>query len=267
LAAAGIDPDRDIRLTVIPPVHMVANLEAGLIDGYCVGEPWNSYAVAKGIGHTLIANYDIWNNSPEKVLGVNQVWAGDYPNTHLALITSLLEAARWIDQPENRDEVTEILSSPGYLDVPADIIRMSMTGTYQYDHNKPTSPAEDFNVFYRYAANYPWPSHAQWFISQMIRWGQLTRPVDSQQAAREIYRTDIFRQACTYLSIPVPEQVSKQEGLHPNNWQLDTPQGEITMGSDCFIDGKIFNPDNLVEYLDSFAIHRMHVSAKEFFTT
>lgn len=267
LAAAGIDPDRDVHLTVIPPVHMVANLEAGLIDGYCVGEPWNSYAVAKGIGRTLITNHDIWNNSPEKVLGVNQKWANDYPNTHLALIISLLEAARWIDQPENRGEVTELLSRPEYLDVPADILRMSMTGTFQYDHNQSPCAAPDFNVFYRYAANFPWPSHAQWFISQMIRWGQLTQPVNSLQAAREIYRTDIFRQACNYLSIPVPEQETKQEGIHQRNWTLQTASGEIKMGNDCFIDGKIFDPDNLIDYLNGFDIHRIQPNVKDFFNT
>jgi nitrate/nitrite transport system ATP-binding protein len=45
LASGGIDPDIDVNLTVIPPPQMVANLKAGNIDGYCVGEPWNSRAV------------------------------------------------------------------------------------------------------------------------------------------------------------------------------------------------------------------------------
>jgi ABC-type nitrate/sulfonate/bicarbonate transport system substrate-binding protein len=266
LAAAGIDPDRDVRLTVIPPVHMVANLEAGLIDGYCVGEPWNSMAVAKGIGRTLITSYDIWNNCPEKVLGVNQSWADEYPATHLALVVSLLESAMWIDQPENREEVTNILSASDYLDVPVDILRMSMTGTYQYAHEEPPVTATDFNVFYRYAANFPWPSHAQWFISQMIRWGQLTKPVDTIQAAREIYRTDIFRQACDFLSLPVPDEDTKQEGVHAENWQLAAGDEHIVMGSDRFIDGRVFDPANLVDYLDGFAVHRMNISAKEYFS-
>src|SRR5690606_4829890 len=39
MASAGIDPDRDIRLIVVPPPQMVANLSAGNIVGYCVGEP------------------------------------------------------------------------------------------------------------------------------------------------------------------------------------------------------------------------------------
>lgn len=33
MGAAGIDPDQDVRLIVIPPPQMVANLKAGNIDG------------------------------------------------------------------------------------------------------------------------------------------------------------------------------------------------------------------------------------------
>ena len=50
LASGGIDPDRDVRLTVVPPPHTVAHLSGGVIDGYCVGEPWNQQAAALGIG-------------------------------------------------------------------------------------------------------------------------------------------------------------------------------------------------------------------------
>src|SRR5262249_19663499 len=50
LAQGGIDPDRDVRLVVLPPTQMVGSLRAGLIDGYCVGEPWNSAAVVTGAG-------------------------------------------------------------------------------------------------------------------------------------------------------------------------------------------------------------------------
>ncbi|MBL8270522.1 CmpA/NrtA family ABC transporter substrate-binding protein, partial [Steroidobacter sp.] len=45
LAASGIDPDRDVRLIVIPPPLLVDAMREGQIDGFCVGEPWNSLAV------------------------------------------------------------------------------------------------------------------------------------------------------------------------------------------------------------------------------
>jgi bicarbonate transport system ATP-binding protein len=37
LAAGGIDPDHDVELKTIPPAQMVVDLQAGTIDGYCVG--------------------------------------------------------------------------------------------------------------------------------------------------------------------------------------------------------------------------------------
>jgi ABC-type nitrate/sulfonate/bicarbonate transport system substrate-binding protein len=39
LSAAGINPDRDVRIVVVPPPQMVANLKSGNLDGCCVGEP------------------------------------------------------------------------------------------------------------------------------------------------------------------------------------------------------------------------------------
>lgn len=261
LASAGIDPDRDVRLTVIPPVHMVANLEAGLIDGYCVGEPWNSYAIAKGIGRVLVTGYEIWNNSPEKVLGVNREWAEKYPATHLALVVSLLEAARWLDEASNREETIQMLASQQYLDLPADILQMSMMGSFNYSAEEAPVNSPDFNVFYRYAANFPWVSHGQWFISQMIRWGQINRPLNTLNAASEIYLTDIYRQACEYLSIPVPTVATKTEGTHGSGWELATASTPIAMGSDRFIDGEVFRPDDLIAYLGSFAIHHMTLNS------
>ncbi|MES2697054.1 MAG: ABC transporter substrate-binding protein [Verrucomicrobiota bacterium] len=50
LRAAGLDPERDVRIVVVPPAQMFRNLAAGTIDGFCSGEPWNSVAVREGAG-------------------------------------------------------------------------------------------------------------------------------------------------------------------------------------------------------------------------
>jgi ABC-type nitrate/sulfonate/bicarbonate transport system substrate-binding protein len=49
MAAAGVDPDRDVRITAVPPARMTARLAAGDIDGFCVGAPWNAQAAARMI--------------------------------------------------------------------------------------------------------------------------------------------------------------------------------------------------------------------------
>ncbi len=74
LAAGGLNPgfyapqrgdtsgtlQADVHLSVTPPPQMPATMEAGTIQGYCVGEPWNQQAVFKGIGVPVITDYEIW---------------------------------------------------------------------------------------------------------------------------------------------------------------------------------------------------------------
>ena len=177
MASAGIDPDNDVQMTVVPPPQMSHYLRAGMIAGYCVGEPWNSFAVAEGLGRTLVPSYDIWNNHPEKVLGVNRIWAQTNPNTHSALLMALLEACAWLDDADNRVAACEMLSSGRYVNAPVDVLAQSLTGTVQFSSNEAPRSASDFNVFHRYAANFPWRSHAVWFLSQMLRWGQIDHAV------------------------------------------------------------------------------------------
>jgi ABC-type nitrate/sulfonate/bicarbonate transport system substrate-binding protein len=263
MAAAGIDPERDVRLVVVPPPQMVGQLERGSIDGYCVGEPWNAQAVQAGIGRTLITKYEIWNNSPEKVLGVTQEWAEQYPNTHHALLLALLEAGRWLDEPDHRIEAAALIARSVYVNAPEYVVRMSMTGTFQYAADEMPRALPDFNVFHRYAANFPWRSHALWFISQMIRWGQLGHAVDMQAVAEEVYRPDLYRRAAAELSLPCPGIDYKTEGKHDAGWKLYEGDTSLLMGADRFLDGRLFDPSQPLEYLRGFAVQHMKADAAE----
>lgn len=260
MAAAGIDPDRDVRLVVVPPPQMVGQLEKGSIDGYCVGEPWNAQAVQEGLGHTLITKYEIWNNSPEKVLGVTQEWAEQYPNTHRALLMALLGASRWLDEPRNRLEAARMIARPIYVNAPEHVVRMSMTGTFQYAASEMPRALPDFNVFHRYAANFPWRSHAMWFLSQMVRWGQLENAIDLRAVAEEVYRPDIYRAAAQNLGQLCPGVDYKLEGGHDSTWKLHEGSDSLLMGPDRFLDDRKFDPSQPLEYLRSFAIHNMNIS-------
>src|SRR5882757_9535385 len=72
LSSGGLDPDRDVRLTIVPPPHTVAHLSGGVIDGYCVGEPWNQRAAVLGIGRIALTGPVICKGMPEKVLGTTE---------------------------------------------------------------------------------------------------------------------------------------------------------------------------------------------------
>jgi nitrate/nitrite transport system substrate-binding protein len=254
LAAAGIDPDHDVKLLVVPPPQMVTQLKAGHIDGFCVGEPWSSVAVAEGLGRVLITNYELWNNNPEKVFGVNLEWAEQYPRTHGALLAALLEAARWTDALENRPAVAEMIAQPRYVNAPVEVVAQSMTGTFRYALDEPAVRMPDFNVFFRFAATYPWRSHALWFLTQMVRWGQIARPMDLVATAAEVYRPDLYREAAEGLELAVPTVDYKTEGGHARGWTLESATTSLAMGADRFFDGGSFDPADPMGYLRGFEV-------------
>ena len=256
MADAGIDPDRDVRLTVVPPQQVGHYLRAGLIAGYCVGEPWNTYAVAEGLGRTLITSFDIWNNHPEKVFAVTRIWAQSNPNTHQAVVTALLEASAWLDDPANRRETCELLSQGRYVNAPLDVLEKSLTGTLQFSSDEKPRAAPDYNVFQRYAANFPWRSHALWFLSQMLRWGELDDVASIEKTARAVYRPEVFRAAAEALGLPAPHLEEKTEGEHIGSWTLESGHASLPMGADRFMDKRTFDAKAVPAYVAGFAIKR-----------
>jgi nitrate/nitrite transport system substrate-binding protein len=235
LAAAGIRPDHDLNLIVVPPPQAVAQLKAGRIDGFCVGAPWGEVAESIGVGRRIVSKFQIWNNSPEKVLGVTREWALAHPNTHLAVIAAIIDANRWLDQAENRTAAARLLSEGGYLDVPPECVASALR----------SKPAEsDFGpglVFHAGAAGFPWVSQALWFIQQMRRWQSLPQDLDAAHVAAEVYRPDLYRAAAERAGVAFPLVDMKSEGTHAVPWTLQGVRGDITMGPDRFFDGAVFS--------------------------
>ena len=140
---------------------------------------------------------------------------------------------------------------------------MSMLGTFRYARHLDPQPLPDFNVFNRYAANYPWLSHAQWFISQMIRWGQIDRALSIQAMAASVYRPDLYRQAAAQLNIDAPEILVKEEGTHDQAWLLTAASRNIRMGRDKFFDNRTFSPAGLLDYIYDFEIKNTSLSRQQ----
>ncbi len=249
LGAAGIDPDRDVQLRVVPPPLMAMHLEAGWIDGYCVGEPWNSVAVAKGVGRTLITSHELWNNGQEKVLAVTADWAQRHPGTHRALLRALLRAAQWLDEPAHSATAARLLSEGHHVAAPTHVLRASLAGMFAYGPDEPTARHDDLLVFHRYAANFPWRSHMLWYASQMARWDHLPPGSDMMRAVHAVVRPDLYRSAADDLGLPYPDEDMKTEGDHEGAWTLPTSRGELVMGPDRFFDGARFDPNRVDEYM------------------
>lgn len=253
MASAGIDPDNDVKILVVPPPEMPNAMRSGKIDGYCVGEPWNSFAVERSWGKTLITKQGLWHNAPEKVLGTTKQWADENPKTHLALVRAVLEACVWADKPYNREEVATIIAQPRYIDAPVKSVRISMVGQFRYDLDREIEPHPDFMSFHRYAANYPWHSHAKWFMTQMMRWDQIDTPPLFDAIASQVMLTDVYTDAANELGVASPLINDKHEGIHGDSWILEDATKPITMGSDLFIDAARFDPSDPLGYLKRLA--------------
>ncbi|WP_207477819.1 CmpA/NrtA family ABC transporter substrate-binding protein [Arenibaculum pallidiluteum] len=254
LAAGGIDPDRDLRLTVVPPPRMAESLRLGLVDGYCVGEPWNSRTVEAGLGRIVATSGEIWSGRIEKVLGVTEDWAARHPATHRALIRALIEAGRWLDEPCNHAEAARLLAAPGFVDAPASMIEASLAGRIRRAPGAAPTAEPGFYAFHRHAANFPWRSQAVWYLTQMLRWGQVDRPLDLAATADAAFRPDIFREAVAGLGLVCPVSDHKPEGAHAGPWTLDAGGTPIAMGPDRFLDGRVFDAADPLSYLRDLPI-------------
>lgn len=265
LAAAGIHPgmysaqdvagttDADVLLSVTPPPQMPSTLEAGTIDGYCVGEPWNQKAVISGIGVPVITNAEIWKNNPEKVLGVTKEWDRKHRQTHIAVIKALIRAGKWLDATDetgafiNRAEAARILSRPEYVGAEYQVIAGSMTGTFMFQTTD-VRPMPEFNVFFNDFANYPHYSDCIWFLTQMRRWGQISEAKPAQwyaDTAAAIYKPEIYREAADAL---IAEGHLRTTEVPPPEYDGYRP------ASSDFIDSRTFDAADPIGYLRSFDI-------------
>jgi NitT/TauT family transport system ATP-binding protein len=211
LAAAGIDPDRDVRLVVIPPPFLVDALRAGQIDGFCVGEPWNSVAVHAGVGTIVLPTTAIWPFSPEKVLGCRLEWAQRHPKQLASLQRALYRASQWCERPENHAELATLLAQPRYVGAPADLLRRGLQGQLTLTTNSAPAQLENFYIPARHQATFPWVSHALWFYAQMLRWKQIEFSANHLAAVRSAFRPDLYRAALAGVNPDIPVEDSKIE--------------------------------------------------------
>ncbi len=235
LAAGGIDPDRDVDLKVIPPPQMISNLKGGNIDGYCVGEPWNSRAVQQGLGTVIATDLDIWSGHPEKVLGVREDWVNLYPQTHLALVKALIEACEFCDHQYNREEVLELLARPEYVGVDPAYIRPGFVDPYQYRSEAEAEPVPRFNQFYIDHSTCPGRAEGLWMLTQMARWGLTPFPKNWLEVIERTRRIDLYGEAARQLELPDAEPDPKPFAL---------------------FDGVMFDPNDPMGYLKRLTLSR-----------
>ena len=252
LAAVGLDPDADVQLTVLPPAAMVDALRERRIDGFCAGEPWSSVAVDAGLGVMAVTKSALWRQGPDKVLGLRADFAARYPDQVAALLRALFHAARWAGDPANLGELTALLAREGYLGTPQAIVRRALENRMVRTAGSSPSAVPDFLVLDRYAATFPWLSHALWFYAQMVRWEHVAHTAAHAAIARKTYRPDLYRAALAPLGADLPRADAKVEGALQHRTPGAARSGRLMLGPDGFFDGRLFDPDHLDRYIASF---------------
>lgn len=239
LAAGGIDPDRDVSLIAIPPAQMVANLTAGNLDGFCVGEPWNSRAVQEDSGFVIATDLDIWAGHPEKVLGVREDWAQQYPETHIALIKALLVACEYCGDRRNREEILEMLCRPEYVGTAASYLRPGFIDPYIRSRDAAPELMQRYIYFNVEQANCPKRAEALWTMTQLARWNLTPFPKNWVEISERVRRIDLYGEAAR---------------------QLGLPDSEPDRDTFKLFDGVVFNPNDPLAYLNSLSIrHEIRV--------
>lgn len=232
LSSVGLHPDTDVNLVVVPPPLLSASLNAGKVDGFCVGSPWNSVSVSAGDGVIIALKDDLWPASPEKVLCVKERWADESQDRMHALVSALLMACRWLGEPSNHAKAAGILAQPQYVGVDAVMLEDLLDGHVEAGRGH-VRENKGMVLFTGDDANRPRQEHAIWFLTQMIRWGQARLPFSIRDVAARVYRDDVFSESLRMV----------QSGMRG-------PRAEKTR----FFEGEAFDPVEPLLYLDRVRI-------------
>jgi|TARA_R100000005_G_scaffold77176_2_gene44377 nitrate/nitrite transport system substrate-binding protein len=229
VAEAGLDPDQDIQIRVVPPPEMVANLRAGNLDGFLSPDPFNQRAVWEKIGFIHKLTKEIWDGHPCCAFACSEEFATTLPNTYGALLKSLVDATQYAHKSENRKEISAAIAPPNYLNQPVPVIEQVLTGRYAdgLGNIKDVPDRIDFDPF-------PWHSMGVWILTQMKRWGYIEGDVDYKGVAERVYLAG----DCA--------KIMKDLGLTP---PTETYKSYTIMG-------KTFDPAEPEAYVESFAIKR-----------
>jgi nitrate/nitrite transport system substrate-binding protein len=215
LAAGGLNPGyylpgdaagltgADVQLSVTPPPQMPSTLEAGTIEGFAVGEPWNQASVAKKIGVPVIVDPDIAGLNADKVFGMTESFAAANPKTTKALLRAIIRAQMWLDEDggKNRPEAVKLLAQSQYVGADEKVLMASMTGKFTFGEGD-TRNTPEFNMFFDQSASYPYYSDAIWVMTQMRRWGQIAEDKADGwylDTAKAVYRPDLYMDAAKSL--------------------------------------------------------------------
>jgi len=239
LSANGVDPDKDVSTIVVPPPQMVANMKAGNMQAFCVGEPWNARLVAQNSGYTALITGELWKDHPEKAFSLRADWVDKHPKAAKALLAGILEAQVWCEDPANKEEMCKIVGADKWLKVPAAEILGRLQGKVDYGDGRTLDNLDLSMKFWKDAASYPFKSHDLWFVTEDMRWGYFDASTDAKAMVDKVNREDMWKEAA--------KMIGKE---------ADIPKS-TSRGIETFFDGVKFDPENPKAYLEGLKIKKV----------
>jgi len=238
LAANGVDPNNDVSTIVVPPPQMVANMKAGNMQAFCVGEPWNARLVAQNAGYSALITGELWKDHPEKAFSMRADWVDKNPKAAKAILAAILEAQVWCEKPENKEEMCKIVGADKWFKVPAAEILGRQQGKVDYGDGRTVEIPDLSMKFWKDSASYPFKSHDLWFVTEDMRWGYFDADTDAKKLVDKVNREDLWKEAA--------KMIGKE---------ADIPKS-TSRGIETFFDGVKFDPENPSEYLKNLKIKK-----------
>ena len=198
LQSGGINPDREVLIAVLPPEQMLPGIKSGLIEGFCAGEPWNSAAVAAGLGWCPATSASLAPAHPEKILLTRTEYAERCPDEHEAFLRAMNEACEWCESPANRPALVDLLSSCRWFRDNQAALRPALLGPFDCGDGNRVA-AGDLLRFHGPAINSATEDKGAWVLAQMRAAGLLT----AEHVPEGALRPDLLEHALTPVLPPV----------------------------------------------------------------
>lgn len=194
LEAHGICPFTDVIISVLPPEQVVRNLAAQNIDGFCVGEPWNSIAIDEELGWCASTSAEIADGYPEKVLATTERFYSYRSAEYIQMIEVLKEACAFCDEEAQRPALLNILSKPEYLNCSPKTLAYALSGEFPMGFGRVAKG--DFIRFSADPVNCPDPERAALVFEDLQRFTPNPAYEDvSEKTISSVYRKSIYDQA------------------------------------------------------------------------
>ena len=247
LAAAGVNPDKDVELLTVPAPETLQGMRNGTMEAFSTGDPWPSRISKDDVGYLAATTAQIWKAHPEEYLAVRSDWVDQHPKAAVALLKGLIEAQQWLDKAENKDEAASILSTRKWFNVPLPVLQQSLKGQYKMGPKGTPVTNPKLGPLYwnsdRGVISYPYKSLTLWFLVESLRWKFYPGTLDNLQEAQaindKVTRDDLWLKAARELGLPAK----------------DIPSSP-SRGKEVFFDGTVYDPSNPQAYLNSLRIKR-----------